>query len=101
VKDYVTYLEFFKNYSSKWDYLESYCIRDVEIAIKPINNMIKMFEELGMDMFSSISLSSNANAIKHKMMYDDLDVNTNYADNNNNEPDFEYNFQWSEMKAFQ
>jgi hypothetical protein len=46
--------------------------------IKPINNMVKMFDELGMDMFSSISLSSNANAIKHKMMYDDFDVNNHY-----------------------
>jgi hypothetical protein len=46
--------------------------------ITPIKNMLKMWQGYGIDMFNCISLSSNANALKHKMMYKDLDPNTDY-----------------------
>ena len=41
--------------------------------------MGKMWKDLGIDMFRCISLSSNAKTLKHKMLYDDFDVNASYS----------------------
>jgi hypothetical protein len=77
-KEYKEYLDDAKNFETGWDYLKHYNIRDVEVMIKPIHSMRKMWADLGMDMFRCISLSTNVSTLKHKMLYDDFDVNANY-----------------------
>jgi hypothetical protein len=55
-KDYATYLQDSKNYKNRWDYLEFYNVRDVEVMITPIKNMIKMlYEKMNIDMLSYLS----------------------------------------------
>jgi hypothetical protein len=66
--------------------------------ITPINNLMNIFQDLGMDMFHSISLSSNANAVKHKMLYEDFDVNENY-DIETDDPYFIPTMQWAKAKV--
>jgi hypothetical protein len=55
VKQYAEYLEDRKIYKSQLEYLISYNIRDCLIMVEPINNLIKMFEALNIDMFNSLT----------------------------------------------
>jgi hypothetical protein len=96
--NYKIYLQESEKFATRWDYLEGYNIKDVEIMITPINNLMNMFQDLGMDMFHSISLSSNANAVKHKMLYEDFDVNENY-DVETDDPYFIPTMQWAKAKV--
>jgi hypothetical protein len=64
--DYEIYKNIYQNYHSRWDYLISYNVRDCEIMIKPINNLLRMWEEYGIDMFHELPPSGNASVVKHK-----------------------------------
>jgi hypothetical protein len=98
-KDYGVYLNDAKNYKNRWDYLEFYNVKDVEVMITPIKNMIMMLHaKFGIDMFSFLSLSSNANAIKHKMLYEEMDVNENY-NIDDGKPDFVVTKEWAKKRA--
>jgi hypothetical protein len=99
VKDYAAYLEDRKNYNSRLEYLIAYNIRDCLIMVEPINNLIKMFEDLGIDMFNSLSLSGNASAVKHKMLDTNFDVNTNCDIKSENEKSFIPTFNWAADKV--
>jgi hypothetical protein len=97
IKNYAEYLE--EPMKTRWDYLESYCLRDVEIMVKPINKMLGMFSELGIDMLACVSASSNANALKHKIMYSDFDVTADYNTSFEHEPNFIPAKRWAERRV--
>jgi hypothetical protein len=40
----------------------------------PINNLIKMFFQYGVDMLANLSLASLAQCIKYKLLYDDFSI---------------------------
>jgi hypothetical protein len=46
--------------------------------IKPIDKLIEMNFNNGIDMFNYVSMASCANAIKYKMACDDFDLNARY-----------------------
>jgi hypothetical protein len=71
-EEYKAYLEDWKEkgFETRWDYLKHYNINDVMIMISPIDNLIAMFYKWGMDMLSNITLASNAQCMKFKMLYD-------------------------------
>jgi hypothetical protein len=58
-----------KGLQTRWDYLKYYNINDVMIMISPIDNLIPMFFKWGMDMLSNITLASNAQCMKFKILY--------------------------------
>jgi hypothetical protein len=47
--------------------------------IEPIDNLIKMNFDNGLDMFNYLSMASCANGTKYKMCCDDLDLNLRYT----------------------
>jgi hypothetical protein len=97
-KDYKIYLEDAKKYKNGWEYLAFYNIRDVEIMIGPIKKMMQMLSNLGIDMFSYLSLSSNANALKHRMLYRDFDINADYS-TPSDDPAFVPTLAWAQQRA--
>ncbi|KAA6353723.1 MAG: hypothetical protein EZS28_050750, partial [Streblomastix strix] len=60
---YQIYLEDSKQFKNRWDYLQYYNEQDTSIMIKPIENLIEMNFENGIDMFNYISMASCANTI--------------------------------------
>jgi hypothetical protein len=99
VREYVNYCEDYKKYKNRWDYLKTYCIKDVEIMINPINNKIKKIEDKnGLDMFSFLSMSVLANADKYKCMYEDFDVDKDYRIYSYKDVPFELNMECCKMK---
>jgi hypothetical protein len=72
VEEYNEYLADWKEkgFQTRWDYLKYYNFRDVIIMISPIDNLIAMFFKWGMDILSNITLASNAQCMKFKMLYD-------------------------------
>jgi hypothetical protein len=98
--EYKEYRDDAENFETGWDYLKPYNIRDVEVMIKPTQSMKKMWADLGIDMFHCISLLSNANTLKHKMLYDDFDVNADYnIDGLDTSPYFEPTLEWAKEKV--
>jgi hypothetical protein len=70
------YHEYLKDWEEKecktrWDCFKYYNINDVKIMHSPINNLIKMFFQYGVDMLVNLSLASLAQCIKYKLLYDD------------------------------
>jgi hypothetical protein len=97
-KDYSIYQEDFKNYSSRWDYLVKYNIKDVTIMIEPINKLLKLWSDLGIDMFNALSLSGNANTVKHKVLYNDFSPNGDYSQKDDS-PIFKPTLDWAKKKG--
>ncbi|KAA6362539.1 MAG: hypothetical protein EZS28_041934, partial [Streblomastix strix] len=58
---YQIYLEDSKQFKNRWDYLQYYNKQDTSIMIKPIENLIDMNFENGIDMFNHISMASCRN----------------------------------------
>jgi hypothetical protein len=73
VKDYEVYLVDWKvkGFLNRWEYLKHYNIKDVQIMISPIDNLIKIFFQWKVDMFVNITLASIAQYMKFKLLYDD------------------------------
>jgi hypothetical protein len=59
-----------KEFKIRWDYLKYYNINNVKIMNSPINNLIKMFFQYGVNMLANLSLASLAQCIKYKLLYD-------------------------------
>ena len=78
-KDYEQYVEDSKKYSTRWDYLLAYNENDVEMMIKPIDNLIKMNAEYKVDLLSNLSLSKNAACIKYALAYKDFNPEQHYG----------------------
>ena len=57
---YDEYVKDALNYKSRWDYLLKYNVDDVEMMIKPIDNLINMNAEYNVDLIRNLSLSKNA-----------------------------------------
>ncbi|GHU18930.1 hypothetical protein FACS189472_07970 [Alphaproteobacteria bacterium] len=93
-KNYGIYLKDYEAYKNMWEYLEYYKVRDVEVMIEPINKMINMFSQLGVDILSYLSLSANASSIKHKMLYDGFDVEADY-NCESDEEEFVSTIEWA------
>ena len=76
--DYQIYLEDAKNYKTRWDYLLAYNDNDVEMMIKPIDNLIQLNAQYKVDLISNLSLSKNASCIKYALAYKDFNPHENY-----------------------
>jgi hypothetical protein len=70
--EYQEYLNLYKNFNSRLEYQKYYCNNDVEIMIKPIDNLIHDTFKYKIDMLHNLSLASNASMIKYSMMYIDF-----------------------------
>ena len=97
-EQYEIYVEDAKAYSNRWDYLLKYNDNDVEMMIKPIDNLIKMNAEYKVDLISNLSLSKNASCIKYALAYQQFDPNINYAIKNKVNT-FVPSKQWFEHKC--
>jgi hypothetical protein len=73
-KDYQTYLIDWKPkvFPNRWEYLKFYNIDDIKIIISPIDNLIKMFFQLKVDILANFTLPTIAECMKFKLLYDDL-----------------------------
>ena len=78
-KEYEEYLEDSKRFIDRWEYLLAYNDNDVEMMIKPIDNLIEMNAKYGIDMLSNLSLSRNASEIKYAMAYKNFDIDYDYG----------------------
>ncbi|WP_295163659.1 hypothetical protein, partial [uncultured Brachyspira sp.] len=78
-QEYEEYVKDSKNYRDRWEYLLAYNDNDVEMMIKPIDNLINQNAQYKVDMISNLSLSKCSTSIKYALAYKDFDVNANYA----------------------
>jgi hypothetical protein len=95
-KEWDTYVKDARKYRNLLSYLAFYNLRDVEVMVTPILKLMGLFRNLGIDMLHYLSGSSCANALKHKMMYDTMDLNADY---NLDEPEFKPTLKWAERRA--
>ncbi|KAA6385696.1 MAG: hypothetical protein EZS28_018776, partial [Streblomastix strix] len=85
-KDYQEYVDDFisldtngnRKFKDRWAYLEFYNIRDVQCMFAPINILIDLCWQQGIDMLSQISLSQIANSIKYNYAWEDFNINGDY-----------------------
>ena len=66
-------------FPNRLEYFKHYCNKDVEIMIKPIDNLIASTFEYKVDMLGNLSLSSNASMIKYASAYKDFNLDENYS----------------------
>ena len=78
IDEYNEYLNDYKNFSNRWEYLKHYNILDTKIMINPICNLIDNFFHYKIDILNSISLASNASSVKYALCYKDFDINKDY-----------------------
>ena len=78
-EEYKIYHEDSKRFTSRWDYLLSYNDNDVEMMIKPIDNLISLNAQYNVDLISNLSLSKNSVCIKYALAYKDFDPSVDYA----------------------
>ncbi len=97
-EDYAEYVNDCKNYKNRWDYLLAYNDNDVEMMIKPIDNLIAMNAEYNVDMISNLSLSKCSACIKYALAYKDFDPTTEY-DIINKENSFKPTIKWWKYKC--
>ncbi|KAA6397570.1 MAG: hypothetical protein EZS28_006900 [Streblomastix strix] len=83
------------NFKDRWSYLQYYNIRDVECMFAPINNLIDICWEQGIDMLSQISLSQIANSIKYNYAWEDFDINGDYNIETGNKEYKFYSEKWN------
>ena len=76
--EYKQYVVDAKRFANRWEYLLSYNDNDVEMMIKPIDNLIELNGKYGVDMLSNMSLSKNASAIKYALAYKGFDPDEDY-----------------------
>ena len=77
--EYATYLNDSKRFHSRWDYLLAYNDNDVEMMIKPIDNLIALNGEFNVDLLGNLSVSKNAVCIKYAFAYKDFDPSKDYG----------------------
>lgn len=77
-EEYNIYLNDYKNFKNRWEYLRHYNILDTKIMINPIDNLIDNFFTYGIDMLHNISLASNASSTKYALAYEDFDIHEDY-----------------------
>ncbi|KAA6378792.1 MAG: hypothetical protein EZS28_025681, partial [Streblomastix strix] len=102
-KEYQEYVEDFisldangnSKFEDRWSYLEFYNIRDVECMFAPINNLIDLCWQQGIDMLSQISLSQIANSIKYNYAWEDFDINGDYNIETGNKEYKFYSEKWN------
>ena len=88
-EDYNKYLEDFKNYKNFYEYTRFYNIKDCEIMIPIMDNLIKMYWKMNIDLCQNISLASCAAQMKYLSCFESFDMNKNYKINDDlNELDF-------------
>jgi hypothetical protein len=103
------YLEYITNFTvtlprlfgkesiTHWDYLQYYNERDVKVMISPIDNLIRLNAEYGVDMLRNCSLSGNASAIKYMLAYRDFDPKQSYCEQTEGTP-FSISINWLRKK---
>ena len=96
--DYEAYVIDAKNYSTRWDYLLAYNDNDVEMMIKPIDNLIELNAQYHVDLISNLSLSKCSACIKYALAYKDFDINKDY-EVVNKENTFKPTLQWWKYKV--
>ncbi|KAA6373464.1 MAG: hypothetical protein EZS28_031009 [Streblomastix strix] len=102
-KEYQEYVEDFNSldangnskFKDRWAYLEFYNIRDVECMFAPINNLIDLCWQQGIDMLSQIPLSQIANSIKYNYAWEEFDINGNYNIETGNKEYKFYSEKWN------
>ena len=97
-KDYEEYVKDSKNYKNRWEYLLAYNDNDVEMMIRPIDNLIKMNAEYKVDMISNLSLSKCSACIKYALAYKNFDPHVDY-DIINKENTFKPTSKWWRYKC--
>ena len=77
-EEYEKYISDFKNYKNFYEYTRFYNIKDCEIMIPIMDNLIKMYWKMNIDLCLNISLASCAAQMKYLSCYKDFDINKNY-----------------------
>jgi hypothetical protein len=77
--DYKIYTESALQFENRLEYFKHYCNVDVEIMIKPIDNLIAETFEYKVDMLNNLSLSSNASMIRYALAYENFNLDFNYV----------------------
>jgi hypothetical protein len=94
--DYERYLKDWEEIKVKtrWDYLEYYNRKDVEIMIKPITYLINVWAKYQINMLSYMTLASCSQAVKYMFLYKDLDMDVEYYADDFTDPDFNMTYSW-------
>ena len=88
-EDFNKYLEDFKNYKNFYEYTRFYNIKDCEIMIPIMDNLINMYWKMKIDLCQNISLASCAAQMKYLSCFNSFDINKNYQiKDDKNEQDF-------------
>ena len=77
-EDYNKSIEDFKNYKNFYEYTRFYNIKDCEIMIPIMDNLIKMYWKMNIDLCLNIFLASCAAQMKYLSCFDSFDINKNY-----------------------
>ncbi|KAA6400656.1 MAG: hypothetical protein EZS28_003821 [Streblomastix strix] len=101
--EYDQYLNDFRRFTNRLEYLKYYNINDTEIMVKPLMNLIDTFEQFNIDVLHYISITSCVYATKHystyfpskfnleidkQAYYEDFDINADYTSPNPNAKPF-------------
>ena len=78
-EEYEKYISDFKNYKNFYEYTKFYNVKDCEIMIPIMDNLIKMYWKMNIDLCQNISLASCAAQMKYLSCYKDFDINKNYS----------------------
>ncbi|KAA6399566.1 MAG: hypothetical protein EZS28_004911 [Streblomastix strix] len=84
-----------RKFKDRWAYFEFYNIRDVECIFAPINNMIDLCWQQGIDTLSQISLFQIANSIKYNYTWESFDINVDYNIETGNKEYKFYSEKWN------
>ncbi len=76
---YEEYVNDSKQFANRWEYLLNYNDKDVEMMIKPIDELITRNAEYKVDLIRNLSLSKNSSCIKYALAYKDFDPSKDYA----------------------
>ncbi|KAA6372759.1 MAG: hypothetical protein EZS28_031714 [Streblomastix strix] len=81
---------YFKRFNNRLDYVKYNIIKDTEIMVKPLMNLIDTFEQFNIDILHYISIASCAYATKHYSTYFPSKFNLQ-ADKKQQQEDFDIN----------
>jgi hypothetical protein len=92
VKDHIS-----NKFATRWDYLEYYNKRDVEIMIKSISYFINFWAEHHINMLDFMILASCSQAAKYAFLYKDMTIFEDY-NTEDNEVRFVLKTNWIKRK---
>jgi hypothetical protein len=88
-----------ENDLTRWEQVENYNKKDVEIMIKPILFLIDFWAKYRINMLDFVSLASCSQACKYNYLYKDININNNYKIEDVELERFVFTKEWMEQKC--